>query len=327
MANLPPGFLEALATKYAIADRDSQARTAQETAQTAQIAPNAQAQRAVQNAQAGQITAQTGTIAPLAESQIETGRANVGETNARGGYFNALGQSTLHDLISAPEDALRGFGRSVLGLSDSPGTGNVIGGSPTTTTQTSVLGSTPRAPVTSVGFQPTPDERQRQERGALGFSKGTTSVPAPPKGKGMPGYAQGTPSVPGPGQTVTTGSWEGPTPAPPATGNQLARAAGLGARVPRPQTYSKGATKVPGKGSSKVDTVPAMLAPKEAVLNEHAADLIGRDNITAANAAGNHIAGFAKGVTHVGRGLAAVLSSLGQSEGQAKKAPATKGMP
>ena len=39
------------------------------------------------------------------------------------------------------------------------------------------------------------------------------------------------------------------------------------------------------------------------------------------------IAGFAKGVTHVGRGLAAVLSSLGEATPGAKKAPETKGMP
>lgn len=47
-----------------------------------------------------------------------------------------------------------------------------------------------------------------------------------------------------------------------------------------------GLNKVPGKGPSTVDTVPAMLAPREAVLNEHAADLIGRDKIAAANAIG-----------------------------------------
>jgi hypothetical protein len=49
---------------------------------------------------------------------------------------------------------------------------------------------------------------------------------------------------------------------------------------------TQGANKVPGKGPSTVDTVPAMLAPREAVLNEHAADLIGRDKIAAANAIG-----------------------------------------
>ena len=51
-----------------------------------------------------------------------------------------------------------------------------------------------------------------------------------------------------------------------------------------------GTASVPGKGSGEVDKVPAMLAPGEAVLNHHAAEIIGRDKIAAANAIGNHIA-------------------------------------
>lgn len=356
MATLPPGFLEALATKYAVLDRDSQARTAQETAQTREIAPNAAAQRAVQGAQAGQIAATTATVDPLARSQIANTNANIGETQARTGLFGAQQQSTLHDLFGAPEDALRSFGTSVLGLpsAGSSGTGNVIGGAPTTTqNQHSILETgTGAAGLYSKGTTSVPPSNA--SRGASdGSTPGdfansyaaggniqpvTLGQPTPKQPRGMtpplaPGYADGVASVPfgrlggvpAPGQTVTSGSWTGPTPAPAATGNQLATAAGLGPRVPRPQSYTKGTAKVPGKGSSKVDTVPAMLAPKEAVLNEKGADLIGRANITAANAAGNHIAGFAKGVTHVGRGLMNVLSAMGDAK--AKEAPATKGMP
>jgi hypothetical protein len=351
MANLPPGFLEALATKYAVLDRDSKARSGLEDAQTAQVAPNAAAQRAVQAAQIGQIQAQTDTIGPLAQSQINQGYANIGETQARGGFFNAQSEGVRHGFNPAIDDVYRDFARSVGGLpeGDRSGTGNATGGAPTT--QQNEYSVTDPQNAAWRKFRPNNGNGIMNTDGMVPgayspsgsgitliggdqtgpnpfkYSKGTTSVPVPPKGKGMPGYAEGTRSVPAPGQTVTTGSWEGPTPAPPATGNQLARAAGLPPRVPRPQTYKRGTTKVPGQGSSKVDTVPAMLAPREAVLNEHAADLIGRDKITAANAAGNHIAGFAKGVTHVGRGLAAVLGSLGQTEGQVKKAPATKGMP
>lgn len=51
-------------------------------------------------------------------------------------------------------------------------------------------------------------------------------------------------------------------------------------------SYRAGATKVPGKGSGKVDTVPAMLAPHEAVLNKGAAEHMGRDNITKLNKIG-----------------------------------------
>jgi hypothetical protein len=47
--------------------------------------------------------------------------------------------------------------------------------------------------------------------------------------------------------------------------------------------YAKGTPKVPGKGSGKVDTVPAMLAPGEAVLNKAAAEHMGRGMIEQLN--------------------------------------------
>lgn len=50
--------------------------------------------------------------------------------------------------------------------------------------------------------------------------------------------------------------------------------------------YSSGTSKVPGKGSGKVDTVPAMLAPGEAVLNKGAAEHMGRGMIAAVNKIG-----------------------------------------
>jgi hypothetical protein len=57
-------------------------------------------------------------------------------------------------------------------------------------------------------------------------------------------------------------------------------------KLKSPLGFKRGATKVPGKGSGKVDTVPAMLAPGEAVLNKAAAQKMGRDKIAAANKAG-----------------------------------------
>lgn len=47
-----------------------------------------------------------------------------------------------------------------------------------------------------------------------------------------------------------------------------------------------GATRVPGKGSPAVDSVPAVLAPNEAVLNAPAADMLGRGLIAALNKVG-----------------------------------------
>lgn len=55
---------------------------------------------------------------------------------------------------------------------------------------------------------------------------------------------------------------------------------------PAEKKYAKGTAKVPGKGSGKVDTVKAKLAPGEAVLNKGAAEHIGRDFIEHINQIG-----------------------------------------
>lgn len=50
-------------------------------------------------------------------------------------------------------------------------------------------------------------------------------------------------------------------------------------------TFKRGVTSVPGKGTG--DKMPAVLEPKEAVLNKHAADMLGRKKIAQLNKAGN----------------------------------------
>jgi len=57
--------------------------------------------------------------------------------------------------------------------------------------------------------------------------------------------------------------------------------------------FAKGTARVPGKGSPKKDTVPAMLAPGEAVLNQPAAEGLGRGLIALLNAAGQQKMGMA----------------------------------
>lgn len=64
---------------------------------------------------------------------------------------------------------------------------------------------------------------------------------------------------------------------------QARRAALLGTPVPG---HAKGISKIPGKGSGKVDTVPAMLAPGEAVLNKGAAEHLGRKTVKHLNTIG-----------------------------------------
>jgi hypothetical protein len=63
--------------------------------------------------------------------------------------------------------------------------------------------------------------------------------------------------------------------------------------------YLFGATAVPGQGSGTVDTVPAVLAPHEAVLNKAAADMMGRGRIAALNARGAKQMGLRRGMANV----------------------------
>jgi hypothetical protein len=60
---------------------------------------------------------------------------------------------------------------------------------------------------------------------------------------------------------------------------------------------ANGANEVPGQGTGKTDTVPAMLAPHEAVLNRAAADMLGRGLIAALNTQGMRQMGMRRGAT------------------------------
>jgi hypothetical protein len=59
--------------------------------------------------------------------------------------------------------------------------------------------------------------------------------------------------------------------------------------------YMFGANEVPGQGSGRTDTMPAMLAPHEAVLNKAAADLLGPVLIAALNSQGVKQMGMGRG--------------------------------
>ena len=149
--------------------------------------------------------------------------------------------------------------------------------------------------------------------------------------------SSGMANVPSPGQTQGSGSWEGAQPTQGPTPNQDLRAKmGYGVKAsggmsdvpggtppiadpvrypdPNPQPgmgtrksltgtlqASEGATKVPGKGNPGVDKVPAVLAPGEAVLNQGAANHMGRGAIAALNALGAH-AMAAQGTPPMGPG-------------------------
>ncbi len=100
--------------------------------------------------------------------------------------------------------------------------------------------------------------------------------------------------APAPGQTTTNGSWNpadlgGNTPNPNGQNQSLRRGLGMGVKAAGGATAinAKGGTpQVPGKGAPNVDSVPATLAPQEAVLNAGAAHHLGRGTIAALNALG-----------------------------------------
>lgn len=85
-----------------------------------------------------------------------------------------------------------------------------------------------------------------------------------------------------PGQRVTVGGFGRPM----TSYTGLPEITDTGVTTTRRPGFAKGTARVPGKGSGKVDTVPAKLAPGEAVLNKAAADAMGRGLIAKANAAG-----------------------------------------
>lgn len=84
------------------------------------------------------------------------------------------------------------------------------------------------------------------------------------------------------GPTDLTQGMLAPTPEPEdetgPTGPRVRRGTQLG--------FAMGTARVPGTGSPTKDTVPAKLAPGEAVLNKPAADILGRGLIAALNAKG-----------------------------------------
>ena len=120
----------------------------------------------------------------------------------------------------------------------------------------------------SLQQQNTYDENSRlAPYNPFGDPFGATNVTTPSSlGVGAPGFAHGTADV-------------------PMTHEQRMALHGQ-------LMAAKGANRVPGRvdpqtvGTHASDTVPAMLAPGEAVLNKHAAELMGRDKIAALNAVG-----------------------------------------
>jgi hypothetical protein len=126
-------------------------------------------------------------------------------------------------------------------------------------------------------------------------------------GAGGPQAANGVPPRMAPGAAAPPGFAQGvseitPPPVPPLMPMTMPRlldtgfARGTPSIEPaNPFSAVFGANAVPGGGTGAVDTVPAMLAPHEAVLNRAAADMLGRGLIAQLNARGVRQMGMGRG--------------------------------
>lgn len=132
----------------------------------------------------------------------------------------------------------------------------------------------------------------------LGFADGTERVPATGRAIMNPVTPPAPPPAPKPmqGPKTLSETAKGTTAEPFAKGvdtidsayhtlDTWARKLGFACGTERVHAQ-QGLAKVPGSGPSNVDSVPAMLAPNEAVLNAPAADMVGRGLIKALNRVG-----------------------------------------
>lgn len=273
MVGAPAGFQDALNRKYDILQQEATSRSRLEGAQASAIPLQTQSEAALRSAQAYATRAQGATYQPLAQASIATSYGGLPELAARAHLIGA--QATGEDLLNSPmgvEGATQ-LRAGLMGRFGSPGVFNNGGslfnnggigtsaGSTKSVLDNNVIGGNPGREVLP------------------GYKKGTAKVPS----KGSKGFAA-MPMGGGIGMLPPTMM------APPPVA-QVSNPMGS------PVTADKGMAKVPGKGSGKVDTVPARLAPGEAVLNKAAAE-------------------------HVGRGLIAVLNQLGaQKMGMAPSGP------
>jgi len=154
-------------------------------------------------------------------------------------------------------------------------------------------------------------------------------------GGGLPSYGQpAAPAAPATGSTPASprvaepagSNWTAPQTAQPGTGsyNYTPSTATVASpnymdltdpsKLPH---FSDGTAQVPGKGPGNVDTVPAMLAPHEAVLNAGAAQHVGPHLINVLNALGAHKMAMEGHAPQPGP----------QDQGPPQAAPSGRGMP
>lgn len=311
----PADIMQAVDRKYDILQQNASSEAGLRNAQADALTQSTPFENALKAAQARNTDATTRTIGPLAQASIASTTAGIGETGARsrlyGSQAGLIGAQTQD--IQSGQVPLGDVGADYYtkqtkanGRVFAPETHPLLNGTGLPATPSSGVTMTPvGAPASASGQIELQGGDTQQghydENGnwVMKFARGTSKVP----GRGMPGgrrpMMQTQAAMP-PGAAPT-----GPAPMQGA----LPGLAGV-------LQAAMGAAKVPGRGTGKVDTVDAKLAPGEAVVNKGAIKHIpgGRAAIAKANA---------KGVKDMGMGSPA----KGKGKAVAPPPPRAKGQP
>ncbi len=189
-------------------------------------------------------------LSPLSNSDITISGAGSGSYDVNGNYIPGHAEGT--SMVMKPK-------KFAMGTSSVPAPGQTVTNGSWTGPVTGTPAPAPLPPTPLTGS----DLRARLGLGVKAYAKGTSRVPM--RGRGAP---------------MMAGSAQTPMDPAMAPGGLPGLSGMLQAAM--------GASKVPGRGSGKVDTVHAMLAPGEAVVNKAGVKHIpgGRPAIAKANAKG-----------------------------------------
>jgi hypothetical protein len=284
MAGPPPGFNDFLSQKYAIQQQEANARSNLLNTQAAWLGPQARAGIGLQRAEAYKTGQEGEQVAPTAAAQRGLWGAEAGEAGQRGRYFGALG--TGEDIMNQPASDLENANQH-RAMTQNWGVGQPGGNIWSAGAGNGRLGPGVTSLNGGVGGSGIWDSFMHGL--GIGYARGTARV-APAKSAAKSSARSAAPVAgPAAGQSLNqlmAMLQQGNQGTPGGVANAPMPAAGPGLGM------AFGGV-VPGAGSGKTDTVPAVLAPGEAVLNQAAADHLGRNTIEVLNALGRHQMGMA----------------------------------
>lgn len=276
---MPADFAAALAQKYAILQQQANAQSREATAraglmaqQAKVVAPTAQAAIGVDKANAAYRNKETGRYDEVTNSEIAAKDAYADYLRKQTNNYDRRTDSEIR-LQDAQASNYQATGRNT----DAQTTGLQRGMGQSTMLPPPV---TPRATLTGSQGAGLLDSAKQTAASStafspLSFGMGGGGLDLAPAGGGVA-------PAPAPSFSFNRGSSTLPSLSLPdfTAPRRIFSDEPVG-------RFKRGTARVPGKGTG--DKVPALLEPGEAILNKHAAGMIGRDKIAKANAKGNQM--------------------------------------